>query len=220
MKLVKSDNVFKKDPYFVWPIGEEEALSKSIDFFDKDGYELTEIEKYYATMHGVDLSEKHNKHTAAHYWWYKDEMKSESDLVLDHSMIITRYSFAEEAKRELQRLKVKRPVLLKLLSIKTKYGIDFSLDYIGEDEVFEIFHIEQDFFDWQEAMDVKGKAEELIESTDWLDGAKQVLKKKDEWFNLNSDDQSDWKAKYFGWHRAFDNRKVFINIANGAKNVQ
>ena len=52
-------------------------------------------------------------------------------------------------------------------------------------------------------------AEELIESTDWESGAKDVIKKIDEWYNLSSDDQSDWKAKYFGWHRAFDNKKVF-----------
>ena len=58
-------------------------------------------------------------------------------------------------------------------------------------------------------MDTKAKAEELIEKTDWESGAKDVIKRIDEWYNLSSDDQSDWKAKYFGWHRAFDNKKVF-----------
>lgn len=209
MKLIKSDNTFTKEPWFKYFVGEQNAMSCNLNFFDKDGYELTELEQKYAIYNGIDLSEKHNKHTAAHYWWYKDETLSEQGCVLDHSMIITRYRFEGEARKELERLVSKRPILNKLLSIRSKYGIDFSLDYVTEKGVYEIFHIEQDFLDWQEAMDTKAKAEELIERTDWESGAKDVIKRIDEWYNLSSDDQSDWKAKYFGWHRAFDNKKVF-----------
>ena len=60
-----------------------------------------------------------------------------------------------------------------------------------------------------EAEEGKWKAEELIFSADWEDQAETVLKKKDQWINLNADDQADWKAQYFGWDRAFDNFKVF-----------
>ena len=33
--------------------------------------------------------------------------------------------------------------------------------------------------------------------------------RKHEWENLSSDDHSDYKAQFFGWERAFDNKKVF-----------
>jgi hypothetical protein len=37
----------------------------------------------------------------------------------------------------------------------------------------------------------------------------RLYQRKDEWENLSSDDHSDYKAQFFGWHRAFDNKKVF-----------
>mgnify|MGYP000306622212 CR=1 FL=1 len=57
---------------------------------------------------------------------------------------------------------------------------------------------------------MKEKAENIIFNTDWYDAAKEVLRKKDEWLELSSDDQSDWKARFFGWHRAFDNKKIIL----------
>ena len=139
MKLIKSDNTFTKEPWFKYFVGEQNAMSCNLNFFDKDGYELTELEQKYAIYSGIDLSEKHNKHTAAHYWWYKDETLSEQGCVLDHSMIITRYRFEGEARKELERLVSKRPILNKLLSIRSKYGIDFSLDYVTEKEYMKFF---------------------------------------------------------------------------------
>ena len=79
---------------------------------------------------------------------------------------------------------------------------------MDDEECIELFHIEYDSFDYEHALEMKSNAEKIIMNTDWEDGAKQVKSKKEEWMNLNSDDQSDWKAQYFGWHRAFDNKKV------------
>ena len=55
----------------------------------------------------------------------------------------------------------------------------------------------------------KEVAEELIMGTDWYDVAYCLLRDKDKWSHLNSDDQADYKSMYVGWKRAFDNRKVF-----------
>jgi hypothetical protein len=73
----------------------------------------------------------------------------------------------------------------------------------------EVIHIEQDFTDVNEAIAAKTKLEHIIDSTDWEQGVKDLLACKHKWKDLSSDDQSDYKAQFFGWHRAFDNRKVF-----------
>ena len=49
----------------------------------------------------------------------------------------------------------------------------------------------------------------IIDNTDWYDGAMRLYQRKHEWINLSSDDHSDYKAQFFGWERAFDNKKVF-----------
>jgi hypothetical protein len=73
----------------------------------------------------------------------------------------------------------------------------------------EVFHIEQDFNNYDEAMEAKSKLEDIIDNTDWEAGVKELIDRRSEWINLCSDDHSDYKAKLFGWHRAFDNKKNF-----------
>jgi hypothetical protein len=73
----------------------------------------------------------------------------------------------------------------------------------------EVIHIEQDFDNVDEAQDAKERLESIIDNTDWYDGAMRLYQRKDEWINLSSDDHSDYKAQFFGWERAFDNKKVF-----------
>ena len=102
-----------------------------------------------------------------------------------------------------------RPILQKLLNIKPKYGIDFSLDYVTHDVVMEVIHIEQDFDNIEEAESAKERLEHIINNTDWYEGAMRLYQRKHEWENLSSDDHSDYKAQFFGWERAFDNKKVF-----------
>ena len=68
-------------------------------------------------------------------------------------------------------------------------------------------------FDRDELVEYKVRAEEIILGTDWMEAGLAVKTKRDEWSGLSSDDQSDWKARYFGWYRAFDNRKVYATGA-------
>jgi hypothetical protein len=70
-------------------------------------------------------------------------------------------------------------------------------------------HIEQDFDNLADAQLAKKKVEHIIETTDWEAGVQELLACKENWINLSSDDQSDYKARFFKWHRAFDNKKVF-----------
>ena len=201
---------FDTQPYLANPIDQNLAETLSLRDFDKDGYEIpAPLECEYYKANSVELNLEIQYHIAPVKPWYIDETDSERDLVLDHCMLLQRYAFADEAREQLESLIERRPVVQKLLGIKPKWGIDFSLDYVSKDIVMEVIHIEQDFFNLEEAQEAKMKLENIIENTDWMDGAKQLIKRKAEWENLSSDDHSDYKAQFFGWHRAFDNLKVF-----------
>jgi hypothetical protein len=178
--------------------------------FDKDGYEITcVLERMLYEANNAPLNLSIQKHVAPVKEWYYDDEDSESGLVIDHSMLLTRWGVSGQAKEDLEMVVKDRPILNKLLGIRPKWGLDFSLDWVDHNGCTEVIHIEQDFKTYEEACEAKEKLENLIDNTDWLDGAQQILKKKSEWEHLSSDDHSDWKAQYFGWHRAFDSLKVF-----------
>ena len=210
MKLVNLQPNFTNSPYLTNPIEHSEAQELSLRDFDKDGYEVpAPLEIAYYQANNVNLNREIQYHIAPVQEWYHDLEQSEHGLVLDHCMLLTRYAFAGEAREQLIEISAQRPIVQKLLSIKPKYGIDFSLDYVTHDVIMEVIHIEQDFSSLDDANEAKERLESIINNTDWYQGAIDLYKKKHEWENLSSDDHSDYKAQFFGWHRAFDNKKVF-----------
>ena len=210
MELVNLYPEFTDYPYLTKPI--ERNLVETLPFkdFDKDGYEVpTPLEHLHYKANGIELNREIQFHIAPVQEWYTDTEQSEHGLVLDHCMLLTRYAFAGEAREQIVEVSKNRPILQKLLNIKPKWGIDFSLDYVTHDIVMEVIHIEQDFDNLDKAQEAKERLEQIINNTDWYDGAMQLYQRKDEWTNLSSDDHSDYKAQFFGWERAFDNKKVF-----------
>ena len=210
MRLVNLHPNFTNDPYLRTPI--QRHLVETLPFkdFDKDGYEVpTPLEHLHYEVNDVELNREIQYHIAPVQEWYQDTEQSEHGLVLDHCMLLTRYAFAGEAREQIVEVCKNRPILQKLLNIKPKWGIDFSLDYVTHDIVMEVIHIEQDFDTIEAAQAAKERLESIIDSTDWYDGAMRLYQRKDEWMNLSSDDHSDYKAQFFGWERAFDNKKVF-----------
>ena len=211
MKLINLYPEVTSDPYLTIPIDKHLVETLPFKDFDKDGYEVpTPLEHLHYEANNVELNREIQYHIAPVQEWYHDIEQSEHGLVLDHCMLLTRYAFAGEAREQLQEVcDINRPILQKLLNIKPKWGIDFSLDYVTHNVVMEVIHIEQDFDNVDEAQDAKERLESIIDNTDWYDGAMRLYQRKDEWINLSSDDHSDYKAQFFGWERAFDNKKVF-----------
>ena len=210
MRLTNLEPKFENHPYLETPIARKLVETLKFKDFDKDGYEIpTPLEHMHYEINGVTLNRDIQFHIAPVQEWYKDLDDAEEGLVLDHCMLLTRYAFAGEARKQIEEVSKQRPILQKLLNIKPKWGIDFSLDYVTHDIVMEVIHIEQDFDTVEEAQKAKMKLETIIENTDWELGVRQLIKRKSEWENLSSDDHSDYKAQFFGWHRAFDNKKVF-----------
>jgi len=210
MQLVNLKPEFTNSPYLTIPIQQLDAETLPLRDFDKDGYEVpAPLELAYYKSNNVIMNTEIQYHIAPVQEWFTDTEKSEHGLVLDHCMILTRYALAGEAREQLEEVAKNRPIVNKLLSIKPKYGIDFSLDYVTHDVIMEVIHIEQDFTTLEEANEAKEKLEHIIDTTDWYQGVVDLQRKKHEWETLSSDDHSDYKAQFFGWHRAFDNKKVF-----------
>jgi len=210
MLLERSDAQFDTNPYLTTPI--ERNLVETLPFrdFDKDGFEIpTPLEYLHYEINNIELNREIQFHIAPVKEWYRDLENSEEGLVLDHCMILQRFAFGGAALDQLKEVANKRPILQKLINIEPKWGIDFSLDYVTHDIVMEVIHIEQDFITLEEAQEAKERLEYIIDNTDWEQGAQDLIKRKSEWIDLSSDDHSDYKAQFFGWHRAFDTRKVF-----------
>ena len=210
MELVNLQPKFTKTPYLTHSIDRNLVETLPFKDFDKDGYEIpTPLEYLHYEANGVELNREIQFHIAPAQEWYQDAESSEHGLVLDHCMLLTRYAFSGEAREQIKEVCATRPILQKLLNIKPKWGIDFSLDFVTHDIVMEVIHIEQDFDSVDAANEAKERLEHIIDTTDWYDGAVKLWQRKDEWVNLSSDDHSDYKAQFFGWDRAFDNKKVF-----------
>lgn len=210
MKLINQGAGFTNSPYLLTPIDQTALTTLSLKDFDKDGYEVpAPLERAFYEAQGIELNHKIQYHIAPVIPWYIDEEDSEQGLVLDHCMLLQRFALQGDARSQVEDIICDRPILQKLLNIKPKWGVDFSLDYVTKDVVMEVIHIEQDFNTIEDAVRAKLKLETIIENTDWDLGVQQLIERKVEWENLSSDDHSDYKAQFFGWHRAFDNLKVF-----------
>ena len=110
-----------------------------------------------------------------------------------------RKGYSGDALKQLQSWAEYRPQFHKLIAMRPKWGLDFSIDYCDTDgNVFELLHWEFDGFEYNEINDKKTVMEEFLLNQDWDEKAEAMLKRKDEWHNLGFFEQSDWKTNFFG----------------------
>ncbi len=184
------------------------ALNTKNDYFDKDGFELNQLEQLYYRANDIKLN-SHLYHAACQHDWITQSAPPKTGAAVDHSMILYRYGYVGEARWQLHHHKNADKSIFKLLQIRSKWGLDFSIDWIDYIGTFEIFHVEADRLDFNDFLEIKEKTEQIILNIDYNDAASALRTRRDQWSNLSSDDQSDWKAKWFGFSRAFDTRKVY-----------
>lgn len=194
-----TDNKFNPNPHWEVPIGTSRTLAYvTHDLFDQNGYDLNYIEKMYADRNSTPI-EGHRSHRAAiRQAWFEQPWKNEG-AVLNHALLFERKGYTGRALEQLHAWAKVYPAYYKMINIKPKWGLDFSMDYYdSEGNTFEVLHWEYDGFDFNEISDKKQEVEQHLASIDWDDAAKEILKRKDEWYSLDFFKQSDYKCNYFG----------------------
>ncbi len=142
-------------PYISEPLPDESVFERLVapEFFDRFGYELTYIESLYhqhnnIAGHVLVPGSPTDAAACIQDWMVQEEQHPH--IFLDHCHLNTRYAYEGEALEQLKRLSKKYPRLVKVLNIKPKYMVDFCVDYITEDKVVELIHIEHDFHDFNQ----------------------------------------------------------------------
>jgi hypothetical protein len=211
-KLFNAKFKFNPEGYWKNPIDtrKHNINSKSYEMlalFDQNGYDLTELEKVYSLYNGDEFFAHRQHRFAIKKPWYYQVPEAIEGPVINHCFLFERKGYDGAAKTQLEQWAKGNPELgippvplfHKLLAIKPKWGIDFSMDYVGNDGVvFELFHYEWDSFSFSSAEEARLRVEKVIENTDWNEAAKALLNRREEWENLSFFDQSDWKCRFFG----------------------
>ncbi len=195
-----TDNQFNPNGYWDKPLGKLVFLPTIDDLalFDQNGYDLTELEKHYASSNCAGPDSHRCHRTALKLPWFVQDYAIEGP-VLNHSLLFERKAYTGQALEQLKMWARDLLLIHKLLAMRPKWGLDFSMDYVDRaGNSFEVLHWEWDSFNYEEVLKVKEYVELKLSSIDWNDAAAQILFRKDEWHSLDFFAQSDWKCNYFG----------------------
>lgn len=195
-----TDNTFNPDGYWRCPIAKllYEPTYEDLELFDQNGYDLTQLERHYAYGNYVKPKKQRDYRYAIKQDWFTEEVKLEGS-VLNHSSLFERKAYAGEALEQLQHWAKKLPLIHKVISIRAKWGLDFSMDYVDrQGNSFEVLHWEWDSFNYDEISAIKLEIEPVLQNIDWEDAANNLVKYKEKWHHLDFFAQSDWKCNYFG----------------------
>lgn len=197
--LTLTNNLLDPNGYWDKPIAKLVYLPTADDLalFDQNGYDLTILEQHFAYGNYVK-PKKHREHIrAVKQDWFTQECRLEGS-VLNHSLLFERKAYSGEALAELKFWARTNPLVNKLIALRPKWGLDFSMDYVDRaGNAFEVLHWEYDGFDYEEVQVRKLQVQAKISCIDWDDAAQEILKHKDAWHHLDFFEQSHWKCDYF-----------------------
>ena len=198
--ITLTNNQFDANGYWDHPV-EKLLYQPTIDdlnLFDQNGYDLTPLEQHFAYGNRI-TPKKHREHLRA----IKQEWFTQQPVIegahLNHSLLFERKGYTGAALEELKFWAKTLPLVNKIIALRPKWGLDFSMDYVDrEGRAFEVLHWEWDSFNYDETQYIKQTVEPVLLAIDWKDAAQQILDHKEEWYTLDFFAQSRWKCKYFG----------------------
>ena len=199
--LILSKNQFNSEGWWHCAIAVDECpCSSSVNLFDQNGYDLSDLEIEYSKYNGGWHSQHRNHtHVALKQSWFEQSLDATVGPVLNHSLLFERKGYKGAALEQLTQWTTINPLIWKVVKYRPKWGLDFSLDYVSSHgDVFEVLHYEFDSFDYNEIQERKEFLDKHLLSIDWVDAAQTLLKRKDEWYTLDFFAQSLWKCNYFG----------------------
>jgi len=166
--------------------------------FDQNGYDLTDIEQLYAVKNDRRPQEHRSKHRMSiKQEWFTQDTKIEG-AVLNHSFLFERKGYSGLALDQLKSWAKDFPLVYKIISMRPKWGLDFSMDWVDrEGNAFEVLHWEYDGFSYEEITSVKNMIEPILLSIDFDQAGRKLLDLKSEWHSLNFFAQSDYKCDFF-----------------------
>ncbi len=194
-----TDNQLNTQGYWNQPLQSLDfPTARELALFDQNGYDLTDLEQRYAVMN-LTPAKAHREHRRAlKAPWFTQPERMEG-AVLNHSLLFERKGYSGEALAQLERWAQTNPLVYKIIRMRPKWGLDFSMDYADRaGNVFEVLHWEYDGFDFDEVAERKQQLEPRLAAIDWDDAAAGILERKDQWHHLDFFAQSDWKCNYFG----------------------
>lgn len=188
------------------PVCSEPIYTINVDdfkFYDKDGFELNQAEQKYYKMMNYPTAHPLLNHTCWQEPWFEVEDKN-SALSIDHCMILHRCSYEGHAEYQLNKIKKDIPGASWLLNTKQKWGFDFALDALDPNgNTYEVLHVEYDSLDYDTFVKKMVHFDFIIRHTDWFDAAIKINQHKDEWINLKSWEQNNWKSNFLiGWKKS------------------
>lgn len=194
-----TNNQWNPEGYWYTPLpGYFAPKIHHLELFDQNGYDLTEIEKMYATVNLAQTNSHRIHRTAIKQPWFDQTDKVEG-AILNHSLLFERKGYNGEALSQLKMWTKYFPRIWQLIRLKPKWGLDFSMDYVDcYGNCFELLHWEYDGFNYNELLEVKESVEPLLKDIDWEFAAHELLRKRHEWHHLDFFAQSEYKCKYFG----------------------
>ena len=144
--------------------------AEDLDLFDQNGYDLTGVEQHYMTN---NVSHHRNRwHHCLKQNWIVQTPKI-NGAVLNHSLLFERKGYQGPALDQLKHWAKSLPLLYKVISIRPKWGLDFSMDYVDTaGNAFEVLHWEWDGFEYNQVQDRKLRyQDQLMTIGAWLANA-------------------------------------------------
>ncbi len=201
MRLHLTDNRFNTNPYWTERVKSIFACppKEVVSMFDQNGYDLTRLEQLYAVANGANTTILFRALPSVEWCGSSAASELYKRQHINHAYMFERKGYSGDALAQLEAWSYYRPHFHKLIAMRPKWGLDFSIDYCDcEGNVFELLHWEYDGFDYNEVADKKEKMDEFLQNQDWDERAQTMLERKNEWHKLGFFEQSEWKTEFFG----------------------